>query len=243
MYNRLIVYLGSGVSAVPASWTCRTVSAGVQRVKLGTQSPEYDQVSKAFTSTLAKYPAKIVYIERVENATLYAKYVQERGTLAEKRKTEIANGTATLEHRLFHGTSSDSVEHIITNGFNRSFAGTAAGIFVYVSPKEMINYRCLFESPIGKAFGAGVYFGNLSSTSHHYTKVNRNGHRTMFYCYVLMGLTTVGTPAMIEPPVIQLATSVVDRYDSTVNSTSNPTIFVSCYRDNMAYPAYIITFK
>ena len=88
-----------------------------------------------------------------------------------------------------------------------------------------------------------MYFAHSSSTSHHYTKVNGTGNRTMFYCYVLMGLTIVGTPTMVEPPLIQASSSKVDRYDSTVNSTSNPTIFVSCYRDNMAYPAYIITFK
>ncbi|XP_065837855.1 protein mono-ADP-ribosyltransferase PARP14-like isoform X2 [Oscarella lobularis] len=207
--RQLIETIGSKnftASAVPASWTCQTVSDPVKRIPLGPQSAEFRQVSQAFSSTLGGKLTNVVCIERVENVALYQKYIHERETLAEKRKAEIAK---------------DSVEQIIAHGFNRSFAGKAAG----------------------RAFGGGVYFAHSSSTSHHYTKVNGTGNRTMFYCYVLMGLTIVGTPTMVEPPLIQASSSKVDRYDSTVNSTSNPTIFVSCYRDNMAYPAYIITFK
>ena len=65
----------------------------------------------------------------------------------------------------------------------------------------------------------------------------------MFLCDILLGLSTVGNKTMLEPPVINPSVSNTDRYDSTVNNNSNPTIFVSCYRDNMSYPTYLISFK
>ena len=97
--------------------------------------------------------------------------------------------------------------------------------------------------PLGKVFGAGVYFANNSSMSHGYARPDGSGNCTMFYCYVLMGLSCVGNQGMLQPPLVDPQKSSVDNFDSTVNTLQNPTIFVSCYRDNMAYPAYIITYK
>lgn len=64
----------------------------------------------------------------------------------------------------------------------------------------------------------------------------------MLYCDVLMGVYTTGTPEMLEPPVIDDSLSKTDNYDSTVDNLANPAIYVS-YRDNMAYPSYLIIFK
>ena len=65
----------------------------------------------------------------------------------------------------------------------------------------------------------------------------------MLYCDVLMGVYTKGTEQMLEPPVIDSSVSKTDKYDSTVDDLDNPSIYVSCYHDNMAYPTYLITFK
>ena len=64
----------------------------------------------------------------------------------------------------------------------------------------------------------------------------------MLYCDVLLGMVAVGNQSMVEPPIINSAVSVTDRYDSTVDNTASPSIYVSCYRDNMAYPTHAITF-
>ena len=64
----------------------------------------------------------------------------------------------------------------------------------------------------------------------------------MLYCDVLLGMVAVGNPSMLEPPIIDAAVNTTERYDSTVDNTANPSIYVSCYRDNMAYPTYVITF-
>ena len=64
----------------------------------------------------------------------------------------------------------------------------------------------------------------------------------MLYYDVLLGMSTVGKKDMIEPPVIDPAASQTDRYDSTTGNPENPTIYISCYKDNRAYPTYLVTF-
>ena len=75
-----------------------------------------------------------------------------------------------IEKTLFHGTSSDFVESIWRNGFNRSYAGKNA-----------------------TTFGRGVYFAQDSNYSHSYTDLRRGkefGH--MFISNVLIGKYAVG---------------------------------------------------
>eukprot|EP00118_Oscarella_pearsei_P023262 m.275493 g.275493 ORF g.275493 m.275493 type:complete len:1563 (+) comp40601_c0_seq2:2453-7141(+) len=208
---------------VPSLWSCRKLGSELLRFLLPSDSEEYQRVTKAFNSTFANNSAKIQKVERVECPDLYHGYLNKKKTLEEKRKQEIESGKAVLKLELFHGTATDhhNIDQIITHGFNRSYAGKAAGT----------------------AFGQGVYFAKMSSLSHRYTKPDLNGDRTMFYCYVLMGLSVVGNPSMVEPPLTDPSASKVDRYDSTVNNLKNPTIFVSCYRDYMAFPAYVITYR
>eukprot|EP00118_Oscarella_pearsei_P023261 m.275485 g.275485 ORF g.275485 m.275485 type:complete len:935 (+) comp40601_c0_seq1:2453-5257(+) len=208
---------------VPSLWSCRKLGSELLRFLLPSDSEEYQRVTKAFNSTFINNSAKIQKVERVECPDLYHGYLNKKKTLEEKRKQEIESGKAVLELELFHGTATDrhNIGQIITHGFNRSYAGKAAGT----------------------AYGQGVYFAKMSSLSHRYTKPDLNGDRTMFYCYVLMGLSVVGNPSMVEPPLTDPSASKVDRYDSTVNNLKNPTIFVSCYRDYMAFPAYVITYR
>ena len=67
-----------------------------------------------------------------------------------------------------------------------------------------------------------------------------NGNRYMYYTRVAVGQYAVGNNKMVVPPV--KSGSGNDSYDSTVNNTTNPTIFVLFY-DNQYYPEYLITFK
>ena len=99
---------------------------------------------------------------------------------------------------------------------------------------------CLF---LGTAYGHGVYFARHAQLSSGYSPAGANQKRKMFCCEVLLGLTTVGNSSMLEPPVINSAVSATDKYDATVNAVASPTIYVSCYRDYMAYPTYLITFQ
>ena len=96
--------------------------------------------------------------------------------------------------------------------------------------------------PLGKKLGAGVYFAKNADYSFNYAQVS-DGERRMFLCHVLLGLWTVGDEAMKVPPLIDEKKHPTDRYDSTVNAQTNPTIFASCFKDNMVYPAYLIIFE
>ena len=96
---------------------------------------------------------------------------------------------------------------------------------------------------IGKEYGTAVSFTKTAQLSAQYCPVGPNEMRKVFYCEVLLGLTVVGDHSMLEPPLINPEASSIDRYDSTVDNVANPSVYVSCYRDNMAYPTYLITFK
>lgn len=61
----------------------------------------------------------------------------------------------------------------------------------------------------------------------------------MYYCRVLTGDYTAGNSTMIDPP--PKTANGTDLYDTVVDNTSNPTIFV-VFRDYHAYPEYLITF-
>ena len=90
-------------------------------------------------------------------------------------------------------------------------------------------------------YGKGVYFARDASysASDQYSPRDGNGYKHMFLAKVLTGEFTVGNQQYITPPA--KSTSGLDLYDSVVNNTSNPQIFV-IFADAQAYPDYLITF-
>lgn len=91
----------------------------VHVVQLLSTSSEYRDVEMQFRQTVSD--VTIVSIERIQNPQLYQAY-QLR-----KVKMDRDNGGSANERQLFHGTSPESVTKINTQGFNRSFSGTANG--------------------------------------------------------------------------------------------------------------------
>ena len=81
------------------------------------------------------------------------------------------------------------------------------------------------------AFGVGTYFATRASMSLQYTDVDRDGVSYVFVCKVLVGTTALGKSNAAIPEGI----------DNYVNSTTNPTIYVSPYVDG-AYPQYLVAF-
>jgi len=90
----------------------------VHILKLPPASTEYQDVAMKFNETAGSLT--ICSIERIQNPHLYQAY-QLR-----KEKMDKDNG-GNNERQLFHGTCPDSVMKINTQGFNRSFSGTASG--------------------------------------------------------------------------------------------------------------------
>eukprot|EP00118_Oscarella_pearsei_P009646 m.56240 g.56240 ORF g.56240 m.56240 type:complete len:2135 (+) comp34579_c0_seq4:365-6769(+) len=212
--------LTEGTFEYPPTWISKTDSGQAAIIPVSTSSQEFKDIAGNFTSALGKISATIRKIERIENPMMFQLFAHAKEFLAKKRAKEIASRKAVLQLELYHGTAEHAVQHIVDQGFNRIYAGKA----------------------VGKLYGPGVYFAKNSSFSYDYAQPNAQRERKMFLCHVLMGLSTVGNSQLLEPPVIDTSKSFTDRYDSTVNDMTNTTIFVSCYRDHMAYPAYLITF-
>lgn len=74
-----------------------------------------------------------------------------------------------------------------------------------------------------------------------YARPDIERHKRMYLCKVLTGEFTQGKQGMRVPPTKAGQLSHI-RYDSVVNNTRNPAIFV-IFNDTQAYPAYLITFK
>lgn len=120
------------------------------------------------------------------------------------------------ERQLFHGTDAKNAVAINTQGFNRSFCGAH-----------------------GVVYGRGVYFARDASYSVRYAR-GVAGSRYMYLARVLVGQYCVGNSEMIVPPPKNPSRPEI-LYDSVVNNTSNPSIFVVFY-DSHCYPEYLITF-
>ena len=103
---------------------------------------------------------------------------------------------------------------------------------------------CIFLSYSAKAFGVGTYFARDASYSARptYSTPDGNGHRYMYLALVLVGEFTVGSSNMLVPPAKDAAKDPNTPFDSLVNDTSNPSIFV-IGPDAQSYPEYLIIFK
>ena len=86
----------------------------VHKVKLHPGSPEYQDVVGKFQATAGAL--KVQKIERIQNPHLYQSY------MVRKQKMDKDTGRNS-ERQLFHGTDAKNINHINTQGFNRSFCG------------------------------------------------------------------------------------------------------------------------
>ncbi|KAI5107509.1 poly [ADP-ribose] polymerase 14 [Silurus meridionalis] len=154
----------------------------------------------------------VIEIKRIQNPRMWKNYQNN------KQYMDQMNGHQNNEKMLFHGTRQDSINHINQNGFNRSYAGKNAA-----------------------AYGKGTYFAlNASySSSDTYSVPNPQGQKHMYFCRVLTGDYTLGNSLMIDAPA--KSANGTDLYDTVVDNTAHPTIFV-VFRDYHAYPDYLITF-
>ncbi|XP_076464945.1 protein mono-ADP-ribosyltransferase PARP14-like isoform X2 [Babylonia areolata] len=134
----------------------------VKRVELKPDSGEYKKVAAHFGGQ-----AQVKKIERIQNPSLFQQFKVKKKELEQNNPKGTEN-----EKRLFHGTPSDSVDGIITNGFNRSYCGRH-----------------------GTALGNGVYFAADSATSMGFAQ---GGH--MFQARVLVGEYTPGNSSMRMAP-------------------------------------------
>ena len=92
----------------------------------------------------------------------------------------------------------------------------------------------------GTAYGRGLYFARDASYSVGYAKGEIGGRFMYLYARVLVGKYCAGNSGMIVPPPKNPSRPEI-LYESVVDKTGNPSIFVVFY-EAQCYPEYLITF-
>ncbi|NWW27022.1 PAR12 polymerase, partial [Falcunculus frontatus] len=123
-------------------------------------------------------------------------------------------GKAVDERFLFHGTSKKYVDAICQQNFDWRICGLH-----------------------GTVYGKGCsYFARDASYSDNYCGTD-SYTKTMFLARVLVGEFTVGSSDYVRPPMKDSQ----NFYDSCVNNSSNPSIFV-VFEKQQIYPEYLIEY-
>mmetsp|Transcript_140573 Transcript_140573/g.449339 ORF Transcript_140573/g.449339 Transcript_140573/m.449339 type:complete len:157 (-) Transcript_140573:203-673(-) len=123
---------------------------------------------------------------------------------------------------LFHGPQTVEAMDSITctlDGFNPLLSGSA----------------------VGQLFGAGMYFARDAQYSDAFAVRLPSGERQVLLCLVEVGMSCLASPDHVGRTCLLPFRSQRFRYNSTVDSLSNPEIFiVQC--SAQCLPAYLITF-
>jgi poly [ADP-ribose] polymerase 10/14/15 len=205
---------------LPQHWQPQPMENGQEKTchlfKVPSDTEEYHDAVKEFKETMYGIQFSIITLERVQNFNEYSKHCAFLEVL--KRKY----GGGVLLKRLFHGTSSCSIEAIAHQGFNRIFAADA-------------NAAVL---------GKGVYFAGRAnySAQERYSAPDALGNQKMFICRVAVGRYTKGNKTMKVAPPLDPKKNKHLLFDTLVDDPTNPTIFV-VMSDSQAYPEYVVTFR
>ena len=160
------------------------------------------------TTTRSQY--EICEIEEVNVSGQNPKYEVSLWT----KCRQLQKQRNVVEKHLWHGSSYDITNVIITNGFDRSYSTVAA-------------------------YGDGNYFARDSSYSVNprYCKPHSDGFQYILLCKVIVGDSVQGSSGMkiaLKPDGTE--------YDTFVDYPANPSIYVS-WRDYTAIPMYRLKFK
>ncbi|XP_078273201.1 protein mono-ADP-ribosyltransferase PARP11-like isoform X1 [Rhinoraja longicauda] len=206
---------------IPLHWENIDRDKPYQLCPLHKASNEYQEVSKLFGQTMDQN--QITQIQRIQNLDLWEFYCRKKVHLKKMR-----NGLEVNERMLFHGTSNEFVEAICSQNFDWRINGAHATVY-----------------------GKGSYFARDSLYSSRYCRADKKFEgalqmhqwkprfKTMFLARVLVGEYVTGDAKFIRPP--SKDGSLVNLYDSCVDNTWNPKIFV-VFDANHIYPEYLINF-
>ncbi|KFP57773.1 Poly [ADP-ribose] polymerase 12, partial [Cathartes aura] len=132
----------------------------------------------------------------------------------QKEQMQKSNGGKAVDERfLFHGTSKKYVDAICQQNFDWRICGLH-----------------------GTVYGKGSYFARDASYSDNYCREG-SYTKTMFLARVLVGEFTLGSSSYVWPPLKDNQ----NFYDSCVNNSSNPSIFV-IFEKQQIYPEYLIEY-
>ncbi|KAJ1165263.1 hypothetical protein NDU88_005691 [Pleurodeles waltl] len=219
---------GNEAIPVPSHWENVTKEEPYQLIILDKNTNEYKEVAGLFGKTMDSQ--RILNIRRIQNLDLWEFFCRKKAQLKRKRRVAFID-----ERMLFHGTSNEFVEAICSYNFDWRLSGMH-----------------------GSMYGKGTYFAtNAMHSSPYCIEREKNGDalkvhgvtqkkicaakwwKTMILARVLVGESAVGHPNYLRPP--SKDGSIVNLYDSCVDSTSDQKIYV-IFDANQIYPEYVIEF-
>merc|ERR1711976_86715 len=172
-------------------------------------------------SPVAWAQTRILRIERVENGLQLDGSARPyfESLASSLREQEVCFEPGVHTRWVFHGT--DAIESIVSNpiaGFQPLASGTKGA----------------------SLWGSGTYFARDAKyvADGSFCKRGPNGTRQMLACLAMTGMPCLGDPQ--QKGVLPIRQGV-HRYNSTVDSLSNPEIFI-VQHPSAVYPAYVITF-
>ncbi|XP_038050818.1 uncharacterized protein LOC119723968 [Patiria miniata] len=206
----------TGGVVVPTTWDNRGTQTEMKLVRLTDYtSPEYTVIANLFWDTMDN-KGTIVSVERIQNLELWEDFYK----ISERMKKK--NGSkAVCTEQLFHGTTSKKYASAICS--------------------QNFDWR-LSGSNVGTRYGKGSYFARDAVFAHSYTKSDDLNHRYMFVAKVLVGTYTTGQSEYTRPPPKDPRKPLEDLYDSCVNDTADPEIYV-IFEKNQVYPEYLIKYS
>uniref|UniRef100_A0A3Q3D5T2 Poly [ADP-ribose] polymerase n=1 Tax=Hippocampus comes TaxID=109280 RepID=A0A3Q3D5T2_HIPCM len=212
---------------VPCHWERINTDEPYQLVQLGRDTYEFKEVGRLYERTMDR---PIKSIQRIQNLDLWEFFCRK------KRQLRKVKRTLDIEERmLFHGTGHNNIQAIC-----------------------MFNFDWRLTGSNGDVYGKGSYFARdakysskfCHNTGKHNNNLQRHGlappifasepsYKSMFLARVLVGEYTLGHPLYCRPP--SKDTSLTNFFDSCVDDTANPKIYV-IFDSNQIYPEYLIEF-
>ncbi|XP_003221433.1 protein mono-ADP-ribosyltransferase PARP11 isoform X2 [Anolis carolinensis] len=213
---------------MPSHWEKVNSEEPYQLIPLQKETNEYKAVASYFGKTMDSN--QIRQIQRIQNIDLWEFYCRKKAQLKKKRGTSFIN-----ENMLFHGTSTEFVEAICVHNFDWRINGMHAAVYgkgTYFARDALYSSRFCKDD---LKHGSTLQIHGVDLQLHILTK-----HKVMFLARVLTGDYILGESKYVRPP--SRDGSLINLYDSCVDSMCNPKIFV-IFDANQIYPEYLIEFR
>ena len=201
--------------ALPEEWEQQDADLQLFILDDTDNEEEFWRVASLLFQTLPD--VEIRTIERIQNRVLWKKY-------SARAKSMQEDNVPCREKTLFHGTRQ-------------------------TNPKQIYEGGDSFDMRLSRdgAWGKGNYFAvNASLCNESYVYVMPDNVKKLLLARVLTGNSFFSSQKSFKkPPLISgtgEAGSVQRRYDSVSGQLGGSTIYIT-YENNLAYPAYVITYK
>lgn len=201
----------------PSEWAPMSAQEQVKYFQLSRSSSEYNRVCKKFEATMNG--KTVIQIEQVQNKHLWTRYQQTKVRLHKKDPLNVN------EKELFHGTRDKPAQTIC-------------------SSEEGFDMRFSREGLWGQANYFAVKASYSDTFSYHDNSKQAN---QMILARVLTGdsITCGSDKSLRMPPEKKQGAGVGQlqqvRYDSVNGTTHGSQVFMT-YANDLAYPAFIITY-